>query len=296
VFEELHFGRAAERLHLAQPPLSQAIRKLERELGVQLLDRTSRVVTPTETGRVFAEEARKVLTSFEAAIAEARQASAGRDAALAIGCVPHLPLAVVRRFLGELREREPTIDPEVTHLLSLELIRRVREGTLDFAIVHRAEYSGVEMEEIAVGEPLVAVLPLDHQAAAREVVRPTDLGDDILVTAPRSINPAVYDRGLASVMAAGYRFRSIREASGMSARDLVLAVADGFGIGLVSASVHIAGGDGTVVVRRPLDPAPRLPETVVAWRADPPPRLRALLVSIREIAGEMRRSARRDEG
>lgn len=291
MFEELHFSRAAERLHLAQPPLSQAIRQLENALGVRLLERTSRVVTPTAAGQVFAEEARKMLTNLEDAIAEARQA-AGRDA-LRIGFVPHLPFALVQRFLAALREREPAIDPEVTHLLSLELIRCVREGTLDFAIVHRAEeYVGIEIEAIAVGEPLIAVLPPDHRAAARATVYPTDLSDDILVTSSRSINPPLYDRALASVSAAGYRFRSIRQTAGNSGRDVVLAVAGGLGVALVPSSVDLVGADGTVVVRRPIDPAPRLPETVVAWRADPPRRVSARLGSVRHIAREMHRSTR----
>ena len=77
VMDELHFGRAADRLRIAQPPLSQAIRKLESELGVQLLHRTKRVVTPTEAGRVFAHEARTTLTSFDLAVAEARRAGGG---------------------------------------------------------------------------------------------------------------------------------------------------------------------------------------------------------------------------
>jgi DNA-binding transcriptional LysR family regulator len=77
VYEELHFGRAAERLFMAQPPLSQAIRKLEAELGVRLFDRTSRVVTPTPAGEALANGARNVLASLEAAITEARRAGVG---------------------------------------------------------------------------------------------------------------------------------------------------------------------------------------------------------------------------
>src|SRR3954447_5158313 len=90
VVEELHFGRAADRLHIAQPPLSQAIRKLETELGVQLFHRTSREVVVTEAGVVFAEEARKILVGFDVAVAEARHAG-GANAVLRIGCSPFLP-------------------------------------------------------------------------------------------------------------------------------------------------------------------------------------------------------------
>src|SRR3954454_21826940 len=99
VFEELHFGRAAERLHIAQPPLSQAIRRLETELGVRLLHRTSRIVIATEPGKVFAEEARKVLAAFDLSVSEARRA-AGLPSVVRIGCSPFLPIESLQAFLA----------------------------------------------------------------------------------------------------------------------------------------------------------------------------------------------------
>jgi DNA-binding transcriptional LysR family regulator len=289
VYEELHFGRAAERLFMAQPPLSQAIRKLEAELGVQLFDRTSRVVTPTPAGHAFAAEAASVLTGLEAAITGARRAGAGHEPALRIGCVPNVSLDLVQRFLDALREREPTVEREVTNLLSLELVRQVREGALDFAILHWAEaYDGMEMAELAPGEPMTGVLPLHHRAAGRDVVGPADLGDEVLVTGARTINPVLYDRSLASIAAAGYQFRSIRQAGAVTARDLALAVAEGFGVAFLPSSVDLSDADGTIVVRRPLEPAPTFAKLVVAWRSDAPGRVQDVIQSVREVAKELR--------
>jgi DNA-binding transcriptional LysR family regulator len=292
VFEELHFGHAAERLFMAQPPLSQAIRKLEAELGVQLFDRTSRVVTPTPAAEVLAHGARTVLSSLEAAITEARRAGADHEPALRIGCVPNVSLDLVQRFLDALREREPAVEREVTNSLSLELVRQVREGALDFAILHWGEdYEGVEMEELAPAEPLTGILPVDHRAAARDVLGPADLGDEVLVTSLRTLNPVLYDRSLASLADAGYRFRSIREAGVVTARDLALAVAEGFGIAVIPGSVDLAEAEGTIVVRRPLEPAPTFARLVVAWRADAPRRVQDIFGSVREVARELRLGA-----
>src|SRR2546421_518408 len=115
VSEELHFRRAAERLHIAQPPLSQAIQKLEAALGVRLLERTSRAVAPTAAGLVFAEEARKVLASLERGVAKTRGAANGQVQPR-VGCVTHLPMDHLQRLLAALRRRKPGIRPEATPL------------------------------------------------------------------------------------------------------------------------------------------------------------------------------------
>lgn len=132
VVEELHFGRAPARLHMTQPPLSQAIRRLEDELGVRLLDRTSRVVTPTEAGRLFAEHARRVLTTLELAVAAARRAGAAVRL-LRIGCVSYVPIVRVHHFLQALEERLPGGRAEVLHMTAIDQHQRLEKGELDLA-------------------------------------------------------------------------------------------------------------------------------------------------------------------
>ena len=234
VSEELHFGRAAQRLHIAQPPLSQAIRKLEHELGVSLLRRTSRVVTQTEAGRVFAEEARNVLAAFDRAVAEARKVG-GVGTKLRIGCAVNLAIEQLLRFLTALHEIEPALEAHVTHLAASEQVERLRRGDLDLGIFFYAEeYDDLEMTPLFAGEHLAVYLPRDHRLAAREVLGPSDLVDEVLVTFPREANPALHDHLLTSFGAAGYRFSSVEEAGGVNTRDLMVAVAERSGVDVLA--------------------------------------------------------------
>ena len=192
VMEELHFGRAADRLRIAQPPLSQAIRKLECELGVQLLHRTTRIVTPTEAGRVFAQEVRTTLTSFDLAVAEARRAG-GADT-LRIGCVPQVPIARLHGFLDALGEHTRSGQAEVIHLPSLEQVRHLQRGELDLGIFHHAGApDGIATEPLFAGEPLAALLPTRHRLSGKPVLEPPDLETEVLATFPRDVNPTLYD-------------------------------------------------------------------------------------------------------
>jgi DNA-binding transcriptional LysR family regulator len=289
VFEELHFGRAAERLHIAQPPLSQAIRRLEEELGVQLLRRTSRVVTPTEAGRAFAKEARVVLSRFDLAVAEARRAG-GAGSALRIGCVPDLPIERLLAFLGALEERLPASRQQVRHLTGHEQVRQLRSGELDLAVLHGGgTLPGIESEPLFPGEPVAAFLARGHPLADRSTLGPSDLEDETLVVIPRTANPAFRDQWLVRIDAAGYRFPSVHEAGGPFARDLLLAVASGAGVAFGAFSLSDVTEVGAIVVRRALDPPVSMPETVAAWPADAPRRLRADLEAVREVACSIRR-------
>jgi DNA-binding transcriptional LysR family regulator len=294
VFEELHFGRAAKRLRIAQPPLSQAIRKIESELGVQLFERTSRMVSATDAGRALATEARKVLASFDVAIAEARQAG-GAASPLRIGCVPHLPIQPLLRFLGSLHERDPNLRVQVTHLNFLEQARFLSSGELELGIFQAAaDHTDLEYEPLFLGEPLAAFLPPGHGLADRHVLKPEDLLRETLVVFPQEANPALHERLLARLEEAGYRFEGLREASGMNPRDVMLSVAEGLGVALGPVSLQEVSDVGSIVLRRPLEPALSMPDMVVAWRADPPGRLKETLALVREVAKALHAADKQD--
>jgi DNA-binding transcriptional LysR family regulator len=289
VSEELHFRRAAERLYMAQPPLSQAIRKLEDELGVQLLTRTSRAVALTEAGRVFAEEARNVLAAFDLAVAETRRAGGG-GSSLDIGCTPYLPIDLLHRFFDGLHEREPRVQPQVTYLIASEQIPRLQSGLLDLGIFPFPAAMSVpklEMEPLFPGERLSAFLPPDHPLAQKPVLGPDDLADETLVTFEQAAIPPLAAWVQEELARAGYRFRGLYE-TGTDTRDRILAAAAGHGVALLPGSTRVIADAGPIVVRRPLDPPLAMPDTVVAWREHPPAQLRALTKEIRELARALR--------
>ena len=286
VFEELHFGRAAESLYMAQPPLSQAIRKLEDNLGLPLFERTSRAVTPTEAGCVFAEHARRILAGLDLAVAEARRAGA-LETDLRIGCIHDLPLERLLRFLAALKEHDPTVQPRVTHLPSVEQLRRLRRGELDLGVFHHArKYADIETEPLFAGVPMVALLPRGHPLTAKEVLGHRELQDEVLISLSRADDPSLHDRILEAIESAGYRFRGVHEVGGADTRDLLPAIAQSMGIAFAPSSLAESSADGAGVARR-LDPAPSMPQTVVAWRTSPRRWPQTVLDTVRGVAREL---------
>jgi DNA-binding transcriptional LysR family regulator len=291
VYDELHFGRAAQKLHIAQPPLSQAIRKLERELGTKLLERTSRTVRPTAAGRVFAEEARKVVTSFEFAVTETRRASRAHRS-VRVGYGIHLSSPRLQRFLAALREYDASLRTEVVHLLGLEQVGRLHAGELDLGIFSRAEdYDGLEWEALFPGELLNLYLSRSHRLASEPALGPEDLGGETLLCSSRAVNPMLYDWLMTSLEHAGYRFARRHETT-TDPRDVFLAVESGLGVALGPASFgDMSRAISDEVINLPLDPAVSYPDTIVAWRASPPRTLSGRIEAVRAAAAELYRAA-----
>ena len=256
VVEELHFGRAAQRLHIAQPSLSKSIRRLEDELGVMLLERTSRAVSVSEAGQSFAEGARDVL----------------------------------RRLEGLCRS-DPAWRAEVLNLFSLEQLRRLRAGRLELGMLWgAASYEGVKAEPLGRGERVVAALPACHPLAVRTKLGPDDVRGERLVMFPRTVNPSLHDWLLGQFEAAGYRFSTIIEASAADRRNLVLAIAMSGGISLGPYGSPDDGPLDAMIVLRALDPPLAMPDTLLAWPADPPRWLRPVVRVARSLARELYRA------
>ena len=292
VYEDLHFGRAAQRLQIAQPALSRAIRAVEAALGVPLFERSSRSVVPTPAGHVFAEETRKTLAAFENALAEARRA--GRAIApLRVGYVPYLSVEMLTRFLGALRKRLPDVQTSVANLPSLEQVALLRRGELDFGIFPKGlRHDGLELELLSSGEPLAAFLVREHPLAEQGVLTPAALRDESVVVLPRSLNPAGLELWLEYLRGAGYEFAGIVEASGVTVRDLFLTVRSTGGI-LLGPDWYEqdAALDALDLAARPVDPSISMWETVIAWPADRGVHRSGVLAAVREAAREVHRLA-----
>jgi DNA-binding transcriptional LysR family regulator len=286
VIDELHFGRAAKRLHMSQPPLSQAIRRLEAQLGVELIDRKSRPIAPTRSGVAFAEAARRALASVEVAVAEARRAAG--PSMLRIGCVLHLPAEPLHRFRSALVERGLASETALTRVPALEQIRKLSIGELDLGIFPQGEgNAAIETEPLYPGEPLAVFVSRDHRLATNGRVGVDELPEESIVTF-RPANPGLHDRWLDSLRGAGYRLDNLRDVAGANdGRDVLLAVADGSGAAILPHSVLETSQAGSIMVRRELEKPAFMPDTVLAWRADPPQELANILVGIRQVAREL---------
>ena len=277
VAEELHFGRAAERLHIAQPSLSQQIRRLEQQLGVTLLDRTSRRVELTPAGQTLLTEGRRLLAQAQRGLERTRAAGAER---LTVGFYGSAASTLLPDVMRAFTEQQRSVDVSLRELL-FGSIEDVLGGEVDIAFTRLTpEQTEVEVEIIA-REPRVVALPATHRLAGRKSVAFADLRDECFITNPIVEDPGPPSRWLAEQQRHGLPGRAAAEAS--SLQEIFTLVATGRGVCLVpTAATRLhPRADVSYVEVRDADPA----VVSLAWsRENDRPILQAFIETARHVA------------
>lgn len=270
VAEELHFGRASERLHIVQPALSKQISSLEAELGIKLFDRDRRHVNLTEAGRVFFEEANEVLAQADGAMNRARAVSRGEGGRLTIGFIFPALADLLPRSLRRFRQHYPGVSLTVGEATNRTAMERIVSRNLHFAFMRLPIENRPELEqEILVEEPVVLMVPEGHRLATQEVVRLKDAEDEDLLLIARGQEPELHDYYVSVCNSAGFSPRVANEVNSMSMASGL--VAGGLGVAFAPASGGLNAQRG-VVYRDITGPAPRLIMGAV-WHSGPRPRV-----------------------
>ena len=288
VAEELHFGRAAQRLHMAQSPLSQQIRRLERELGTDLLTRGHHVVGLTDAGRAFLTGARRTLAALEAAEHDAHRAARGEVGTIVVGYVNEVTADLLPLSLKRFKDTFPDIGVELREGTTGQLLEALRHEEVDVTFARSPGSVGPLEYEQLVTESLMAALP-DPHAAGGEVTPVNALADEAFVL-PSRVAAEGLRRDIEEACAdAGFRPRASREAGSLSA--VLLLVAAGAGVALVPASVaHLYPVPGVHYCHL-AEPTP-VTTAGMAWRPDG---TSGVVGQFMEITREVARSHEGDE-
>ncbi len=262
--ETLHFGRAAERLHVAQPAVSQQVRRLEAALGVVLLERDRRGTALTDAGRTFLPDARRALAAVDAAEATARRAALGEAGELRVGLAPSAASGPLLEAVAALRALAPDLALEVRELRQAELAEALRSRTLDVALLALLRPlppdAGVALRVLA-RDPFVAALPARHPLAGEASLALAALADEPFVAFAREQGPLWHDTLRAFTLSAGFTPREehvVRELPTQLA-----LVAAGLGVALVPASTRVLRESDVAYV--PLEAPTPIVTSALAW-------------------------------
>lgn len=265
VAEERHFGRAAARLHMAQPPLSQQIRNLERDLGLQLLSRTTRRVDLTDAGAAYLERAREILAAVDEAGHEARRVAAGSVGRLAVGCVGSATYSLLPVLARALSDELPGVDFAFRgEMLVPDQIRGLRSGDIDIALLRPPVADPAIAVRVLRRERLVAALPAGHPLADRRRLPISSLRDEPFIVHSGRRESVMFDVVVRLCRAAGFEPTIRHEVDETST--LVTLVAAGLGVAIVPEPVAALQLGGVAIV--PLAERDATTELAVAHRVD----------------------------
>jgi DNA-binding transcriptional LysR family regulator len=291
VAEERHFGRAATRLHMAQPPLSQQIRRLEAELGVRLLRRTTRRVELTPAGATYLGRAREVLAAVDSATVEAQRVDAGLEGRLVVGCVGSATYSLLPSLARMLRDQLPAVDFSFRgEMLVPDQVGALLRGDIDLALLRPpVDAHGVVLTTLR-RERLIVALPDGHRLAERKRLRVTDLRDEDFIVHPGRGRSVMSGRVSALCREAGFEPR-IRQEVGETST-LVTFVAAGLGVAVVPEPVGALGVAGATY--RPLTGGGTIELSAAVRAGDEAPQLARALRVLTDLArGSDRRVGRR---
>jgi DNA-binding transcriptional LysR family regulator len=273
VAEELNFSRAAGRLHMAQPPLSVAIRKLERELGTELLSRTTREVRLTAAGLSFLAGTRRVLDELEHTVRATRRTAAGELGSLRLAFSSATRYETLPTLGRAFRASRPDVDLLTEEMSNVNIVPALRSGAVNAALCTCPQRSDEVVAETVRSEPIVAVVPRNHPLADRSELRLHELGDETFMLVARELSPRLHDRLVGACRRAGFepRLRS----GGLQARWELEVLADLNLVSLAPESVshELPAGLTTVPLSEPDE---RIDTALLARADDSSPIVRAL--------------------
>jgi DNA-binding transcriptional LysR family regulator len=247
--EELHFGRAAERLGISQPPLSQQIARLEKELGVSLLRRTSRSVALTAGGQAFLEEARRTLAQAQHAVHVARGAERGEVGELRVGFVP--ACGAIPRGVRRFTRQYPAVRLTLRNLTTADQLEQLASGKLHVGFVHLPIDARGLIVELVQQDSVLAAVPERHPLAGQPAVSLRSFAGEPFISFPRGAAPGLHDYMITSFREAGVTARVAHETDSILAR--LRMVGAGLGLSLIPSYAERLPRPG--VVLRPLKPA-----------------------------------------
>jgi len=261
VAEDCHFGRAAERMCIAQPALSQHIRRLERELGVRLFDRSSRRVRLTPAGAAFLDGARRMLAHAEEAARGARLAEQGRAGSITIALDPVAAAGLLPAALQRWATIRPTVRPTLVAGRRPELLDLARRREVDVVLLEGPLTDAALQVDVLEEHDAVVLLPAGHRLVERAAVEFSDLRDESFVFVDRTIAPGLHDRTIAECDAAGFSPRIELEVRGLELVPLV--VASGTAVAVVGRN-HVADRATAGVEARPVGSIEALTSLAIA--------------------------------
>ena len=263
--EELHFGHAAARLGIAQPPLSQQIRRLEEKVGHALFTRAPGRVALTAAGCELLPAARRALTDLANGLAAARAVGSGSAGRLRIGFAASLALTILPGLLRTFRHQFPGVHLDIHEMTTAPQIAALHDKTIDIGLLREPPTDEAELSfRTVLSEPFVAVLPSTHPLAAQRTVRVARLAGSPFVLLPRSVGPSLHDQIIGLCSAAGFTPRVVQHA--VEWQTVCALVETGLGVSLAPASIRRIRLKG--VAFRRTEPDTARTRVAIAWRED----------------------------